>query len=125
MWVRVYKNLNQECLSVQNTKGKVVDHVQPPVYLKDAEFRVQPAGRQRVLEEEVKNVHAKVHGERLDEAPDIELEEAVRYNPYKFESFVFADTKEPIYRASVARVDMNRVYVPETAKEMPQKPSML
>lgn len=116
----VYRNLQRDCWSVKAlsgpNKGRVVLHA-TEVLVTDAEFRVNEAGRQRVLREKRKNVHAGVVGyvyhahvieERYDTSPtvSVEVDEApdagyysrsaahreVTYNPYKFDKFVYADT---------------------------------
>jgi hypothetical protein len=55
MRVQVYYNLHKRCLSVRH-RGKVIKHAKS-VILRDASFRVQPAGRERVLKQKRKNVH--------------------------------------------------------------------
>lgn len=66
MKVRVYKNLHRNRFSIiameGPDKGKVVGHA-ADVLLMDADFRVSEAGRQRVIREGRKNVHAFVEGE--------------------------------------------------------------
>ena len=107
MKVFVYWNLHKKVWSVKALqglqKGRVVAH-RNDVMIENAEFRVSEAGRQRVLREKRKNVHAGVVGEWVD-SPLQTLESAhhVTYNPYKYESFVFANTDEPVYNAGVAR----------------------
>ena len=65
MRVFVYYNLHKKCWSLKalsgNQKGRVVAHGDA-VELKDCEFKVSEAGRQRVLRERQKNVHAGVAG---------------------------------------------------------------
>lgn len=77
-------------------KGKVVGHPLALV-LKDCRFVVSEAGRQRVLKERCKNVHAGVHGDVVTaafEPHELESFEAefaraasagalLRYNPYQ------------------------------------------
>jgi hypothetical protein len=62
----VYFNLHSGLWSVKALdgflKGKVVGHAER-IRLKDCEFKVSEAGRQRVLRERCKNVHAGVVGE--------------------------------------------------------------
>ena len=58
--VEVYRNLHNDKLSVRYG-GKVVGHVDS-IWLRDATFAVQPAGRDRVRREKKKNVHAFVRG---------------------------------------------------------------
>ena len=61
----VYYNLHKHRLSVKalsgSQKGRVVAHA-VRVVLHDCEFRVSEAGRQRVIREKRKNVHAGVVG---------------------------------------------------------------
>jgi hypothetical protein len=54
--IYVYRNLNQKCWSVKH-RGLVVAHT-PTAFMWDVEFQVNEAGRQRVIREGVKNVHA-------------------------------------------------------------------
>lgn len=89
--VRVYRNLNKKCLSVQSWvagKGwRVTDHVQH-IFLDNASFKVSEAGRRRVLEQKRKNVHAFIIGDRVDQ-PKKTPTKKVRYNPYVSHSFFF------------------------------------
>ena len=63
MRVHVYRNLQKKCWSVKDpSSGKVFNHVNN-LHMHNVEFRVQPAGRDRVLKEKRKNVHAYVTGE--------------------------------------------------------------
>lgn len=62
--VRVYRNLHQDCWSVQH-KGLVVAHVNT-VKLKNVRFVVQQGGYERFLREGRKNVHAFVAGELVE-----------------------------------------------------------
>jgi len=94
MKVYVYRNLHKDCWSVKalegNNKGRVVYHAQT-VTLSNCTFKVSKAGRERVLRDKRKNVHAGVAGELirvnipLSYMPQMT---AVTYNPYKYESFV-------------------------------------
>jgi len=51
---KVYYNLHKHCLSIM-LRGKVLEH-STEFFLKDVEFRVSQAGRNRVLKEQRKNV---------------------------------------------------------------------
>ena len=82
--VKVYWNLHLDCYSVQQS-GKVVAHADQ-VELRDVKFRVSQSGRQRVLRERKKNVHAFVVG-HIDDALDRYWSVKVIYNPYKYDSF--------------------------------------
>ena len=134
----IYRNLHQACWSVKAlegpNKGRVVFHAQyvavaggcnrPEFPQRDQiQFKVSEAGRQRVLKEKRKNVHAGIVGYPYhavdvnirypDAIPEREVftvdgdasnEEIlpnplayreVAYNPYKFDQFVFADNHKP------------------------------
>ena len=92
--VRVYRNLNKKCLSVQSwVEGKgwrVTDHVQE-IALDGVSFKVSQAGRERCLREKRKNVHAYMIGTRVDK-PRVEPTEAVKYNPYVADKFFYTDS---------------------------------
>ena len=102
MKVKVYWNLHRKCFSVQH-RGKVIMHTDD-ITLYDAVFKVSEAGRQRVLREKRKNVHAFIVGNLNNSYMEsLETSHRVTYNPYKYDSFVFADTEESIYEADVVR----------------------
>jgi hypothetical protein len=91
MKVRVYFNLHKKLLSVQtkvNGRWKVVKHVDK-IALSDVRFKVSETGRQRVLREKRKNVHAFIEGEESSffDRVDLPLDSKVMYNPYKYEKF--------------------------------------
>ena len=124
--VRVYFNLNLDCLSVIDAEtGRLYCHAHR-VELHAAQFRVQEAGRQRVLREKRKNVHAGIRGDWLTyskyyghevrqwgPSPKSMLKEMksmatlpehshyvhkqITYDPYKYETFVTVEDGEPIY----------------------------
>ena len=74
MIVQVYRNLHNRLLSIQDAKtGLVIGHA-TTVDLKDATFIVREAGRQRVLKEKKKNVHAFVKGTLTD---------VINFKPFK------------------------------------------
>jgi len=88
MRVEVYRNLHKQCLSVKalkgENKGRVIDRPKECI-IRDAKFVVQPAGREKVIREQRKNVHAFVRGERVDSAKCGKSKgpELISYNPYK------------------------------------------
>ena len=112
MKVEVYRNLHKNCWSVRDNKtGRVLRHVDE-IHLLDADLVVRPAGREKVLREKRKNVHAFAKGEvtawipRLPEGWHLNKDEyeahditQIVYNPYLYDSFVYVDSKEPIFRA--------------------------
>jgi len=112
MRVDVYRNLNDDCLSIKSREsgiryGQVVSHEQK-VHIQEPEFVVQPAGRQRARETRVRNVHAFVRGE-WDEREKVLCGEPVTYNPFKYDYFVHAETKEPVASAELCMVSTSGV----------------
>jgi hypothetical protein len=106
MRVEVYYNLHKHVFSVRH-KGRVIAHTNA-IQIKNAEYVVRKSGRQRVLKEGRKNVHAFVRGDMLEHeggAFDMSfsvLGDRVTYNPYKFKSFVYKDSEKPIHRSEWA-----------------------
>ena len=103
MRVDVYYNLHKKTFSIKRTStGKVVAH-RDYVWIKDAQFVVSEAGRQRVLREKKKNVHAFIRGEWLDLSEGRAVTEGTKfggyasYNPYKAGTFMAYDL--PIHKA--------------------------
>jgi len=64
--VKVYYNLQKECLSVIDAETGLLYCHAHRVELHDAKFRVQLAGRNRVIKEKRKNVHAYIVGKCHD-----------------------------------------------------------
>lgn len=89
--VFVYWNLHRGQWSVKAlegpNKGRVIAHV-PSIELFGCEFKVSEAGRQRVIREQRKNVHAGVVGYVSPNQDDERQPDSIRYNPYKWNSFV-------------------------------------
>ena len=119
--VEVYFNLHKHCLSYRPSGGRV-RHARS-LTLQNVKFNVQPAGREKVIREKKKNVHAFVRGivinsyaETVDDKGKIkeycEQREMRRitYNPYKYESFVYADTEEPVFEAKTVIVVGRDIY---------------
>ena len=101
--VKVYRNLHKGCYSVVAMegpqKGRVIAH-EKRLMLTNATFHVSEAGRQRVLQEQRKNVHATIRGNLVtDSKPMVENLKGdinvVTYNPYKKGSF-FMKHKESV-----------------------------
>ena len=69
MKVDIYRNLQKDCWSIRSREksnyGRVVKHVNWAL-LENAKFVVSQAGRNRVLKEKQKNVHAVVRGNLVD-----------------------------------------------------------
>lgn len=106
--VRVYFNLHRRMWSIQVRDGGrwVVACHAHRVELRNVRFVVSEAGRQRVLRERRKNVHAYVEGE-VDYRP--ECAEQVRYDPYRFGHF-FDERERPVRTAWWARLEAGKVH---------------
>jgi len=97
MRVEVYFNLHKKTFSVRNCKtGLVIAHTDN-IWVEDPVFVVRKAGREKVLRERKKNVHAFVRGTWMQDLlvadasmilDHRECSEEVTYNPYKYDSFV-------------------------------------
>lgn len=107
--VMVYYNLHLKTFSV-TYKNLVVLHADY-VKLKNVEFRVRPGGKEKVRKEKKKNVHAFLIGNLVDyckypceNIPSASTDKVITYDPYKYDSFIYKNSKEPIFNAK--EVDM-------------------
>jgi hypothetical protein len=111
MRVFVYFNLHKKCFSIKalegDRKGRVVAHSNT-VLLESCKFKVSEAGRQRVLREKRKNVHAGVtgvwvNGDRVESHFEFlsMVGRQVTYNPYKYDSFIIKATEQSVDKADV------------------------
>jgi hypothetical protein len=110
--LRVYYNLHKHCLSVQgkvNGTWKVIAHVDE-ISLSDVKFKVSEAGRQRVIREKRKNVHAIVEGFLNEKTLD--CSHVVSYNPYKAGHFYERTTLAPIYTATHCQIKGKQILIP-------------
>jgi len=118
--VKVYYNLHKHTFSVQKN-GLVVLHADY-IKLEDVEFKVRQGGREKVRQEKSKNVHAFVNGTLIDfcqypcdDIPEEPVGDIITYNPYKYDTFVYRETEEPVIYAT--EVDMinskNKIFVIE------------
>jgi hypothetical protein len=106
MKVYVYYNLHKHLWSVKAlegiNKGRVIAH-EDDIELFNCVFKVSQAGRERVLKENRKNVHAGVVGVWHRNAgirTETKDMDKIRYNPYLFDSFVVADNLRRVSNAS-------------------------
>lgn len=99
--VQVYYNLHQGGYSIRDKKtGLVVGYAQN-VLLRQCVFKVSEKGRQKVIEQKKKFVHAFIEGVFLDadlEHPS-ELGAKVYYNPYLTEKFTVLKTGQAVNAA--------------------------
>ena len=104
--VFVYKNLHKDCWSVKQD-GLVKAHTEE-VRMWDCAFQVNAKGRQKVLDEQRKNVHAGIKG-YIDNDQQVPSGVEVTYNPYKYDSFVDKATELPIYSSKFTTLTKNKV----------------
>ena len=94
-YVFVYRNIRTKTYSIKDVKsGLVIDRRDCGFIIQAAELVVSKAGRERVLREKVKNVHAGVRGFFNTMEDDYELPpQAVKitYDPYKMAFFHIKD----------------------------------
>lgn len=114
--VYVYYNLHKHLFSIKALegpfKGKVVAHASS-LTLDACEFKVNEKGRQRVLRERVKHVHAGVLGyfNGNDKCPEGNITMEVVYNPYIYDQFVHKQSKEPVKFAEKIWFDRRKVFL--------------
>lgn len=92
--VRVYFNLTRKIWSIQSYKpGKgwrLLTH-STDVILRNAVTKVYESGRQRVIREGKKYVHAYIEGELIGIYPKSHSDRKLSYNPYKNAHFIWKD----------------------------------
>ena len=112
MRVEVYFNLHKHTWSVRSAKtGRVILHTDK-VHINKPTFVVRKSGRDRVLREGKKNVHAFVRGDITvfdDFNPDYLDYSLVSYNPYKFDTFVDVHDTTPVRTAKRAVLEVRQV----------------
>lgn len=110
--VCVFRNPSHRCLSVLHN-GRIIAHVQD-IALQDIEFRVRPAGRQRMLLQGIKTIHAYAVGTvvapRRDRFP-LTDSERLTYDPRLHRSYVLVGTEQPIHRAKHCRIVGNEIWL--------------
>ena len=89
----IYRNLRTGGFSVKR-RGRVVDR-QQSLTAEHITFKVNEIGRQRVIKEKQKNVHAYIVCDKyyLYDRTEVDKLKIITYNPYKSSSFT-VDSKE-------------------------------
>ena len=114
----VYYNLHKHVFSCKNKKTGLVnkDLYSTSLKLSNCQFKVSEAGRQRVLKEKRKNVHAGIVGEItahniVEPTPDdLNGFYELTYNPYKYDSFVVKSTGAKVEGASQVYLFNKRIF---------------
>ena len=97
-------------------KGKVIGIVDGAM-LQDVTFVVSESGRQRVIRERAKNVHAFVDGELVEafalhsgEAPSTRSLVRITYDPYTMRQFIRTDCAQDVYESDRVVATPNGVF---------------
>lgn len=105
---KVYYNLHLKTYSVlgwdADKNGWRLKEYADNLVLLDVEFKVSESGRQRVIKEKRKNVHAfaiakhvyPIPSHRVTALMDKRTYRSATYNPYLYDSFVDVETKQRI-----------------------------
>jgi len=115
MRYRLYRNLHKGCFSMQEyipNKGfRVVDHISDNLTLYGCTFKVYQSGREKVLRDKQKNVHAYVEFTSYENGVQLHSETQPYYNPYKFDTFVSSDTKQPLDKTYTIQIKNNQLFL--------------
>lgn len=120
--VEVYRNLHypNRTWSVKSKRTKRVIARRELVLIKDATLVVRESGRQRVIKEKRKNVHAAVAGTWVRDKEIIaellkkkKQMKHVTYNPYEHSLFTETKTLLPVVVANWALLDSEGLWVIE------------
>jgi phosphatidate phosphatase PAH1 len=104
--VRVYFNLHTGLWSIQQG-GIVVAHADELTLVR-CTTSVSKPGRERVLREGRKNVHAFITGKLVTFTVQVMPPRKLYYNPYKVSSFVDYDTMKPVTKPNIVRLNADR-----------------
>jgi len=114
--VFVYKNLHKDCWSIK--QGGLVKAHAHDILLYETSFKVNRAGREKVIKEKRKNVHAGVVGYLDHPSPEYATWDddcgpytEVTYNPYKYKSFVEKATEKPRWFSPFVKLTHKQVLV--------------
>lgn len=94
--VYVYRNLHKKCWSIRQN-NIVIAHC-TEIVLYNATTKVSVSGRNKVLKERKKNVHAFIVGYVYSDV-DIAFNKELYYNPYAVSNFVDRVTNDPVLKA--------------------------
>jgi hypothetical protein len=109
--VMVYRNLHNGKFSVADAKTERVLGYVDEIALTDCEFRVRQGGREKVIREKKKNVHAFVIGNFAGFEPIEEITDEVYYNPYKTKQFIIKGLGTELLRYKHAYLKDGRVFI--------------
>jgi hypothetical protein len=113
---KIYRNLHKDCFSVMKwnpeKKGYRLHSHEKNLIAFQVEFKVSQSGRNSVLKNKQKNVHAFVCCQNyITFAPPIVLGDEVCYDPYKVDSFRIKNSNETIDGTSSLIMTNNKCYL--------------
>jgi len=114
---RLYRNLHRGNFSIQSyiqhKRGYRVTDRGNSILLEECNFKIYETGREKVIREKRKNVHAYVEyaGYRhIKGGVDVSNLREIYYNPYEFESFVYKDTLKKVDKVSRVLAYDNKLF---------------
>ena len=110
MLVKVYRNLHTGNFSIKCMKSNLIVAHGTDFNLINVQAKVNQSGRERVLREQQKNVHAYLVGEYTEDktvANNVEL----YYNPYKLSSFINKKTGEDVDKVENVYFINNKCFI--------------
>ena len=112
---RLYRNLHKGCFSVQKyipKKGyRVIDHVTDNTILYGCTFKVYQSGREKVLREKQKNVHAYVEFTSYANGEIVHSDTQPYYNPYSVRTFVDSHQHKPLDKTYTIQIKNNQLFL--------------
>lgn len=140
--VQVYFNTTRQCWSVRDKQTRKViaypknitlhGHIGSPISGKTCRFHVGQSGRDRVVREKRKNIHAWVEGKVIAVDLDVTMprlselgaeRQEAEYDPYRMYHFINKKTWVPVGRAATVQLtEKGRVFFFETKRWMPPVP---
>ncbi len=102
--IQVYRNLRKNNFSIRDLKTRRVIAYGTDIILSNIRMYVQKGGRERVIREKWKNIHAFVSGtyEGVNYVDLTQDWEVIYYNPYTTETFINKTTGKAIFSANGA-----------------------
>jgi hypothetical protein len=112
--VRVYLNLHKpNHFSIVDHKTGLVIGYSEHVTLSNCTFYIRESGRQRVIKNKRKEVHAYIIGNFITaeyNLPNDQITE-IYYNPYITETFIIKVSQQPIYQADLVYCHNRKVFI--------------
>ena len=121
---KIYRNLHKQNFSIQgfleDKKGYRVIDYGCSIILYDVIFKVLESGRQKVLNEKRKNVHAfimplkyekiNLPHQLIEKNYNLKMLREIYYDPYKYKSFIYKDNGKQILKAKKVLLFNNKAY---------------